>query len=227
MQELDAAGVEKPLAVMFLDLRDFTQLSQSRLAYDVVFILNEFFAAAGSAIHTHGGWIDKFLGDGLLAIFGQHHGVEAGCRHALRAARAIDLALDHVNAKLGVEIGRPLRVGMGIHAGPMLLGRIGYGEAVDMTVVGNAVNVASRLQSVAKEQGVQIVMSSDVASLRRLPQDDAGPVLIVKVRGVAKPMQLIGVTRGRDLPASILIAAEGEDDKAGRRGSTQGMPANP
>ena len=154
VQELDAAGVEKPLAVMFLDLRDFTQLSQSRLAYDVVFILNEFFAAAGSAIHTHGGWIDKFLGDGLLAIFGQHHGVEAGCRHALRAARAIDLALDHVNAKLGVEIGRPLRVGMGIHAGPLLLGRIGYGEAVDMTVVGNAVNVASRLESRGQGAGL-------------------------------------------------------------------------
>ena len=118
MQEADSAGVEKPLAVMFLDLRDFTQLSQSRLPYDVVFILNEFFAAAGSAIHTHGGWIDKFLGDGLLAIFGQRHGVEVGCRQALRAARAIDLALDHVNAKLGAEIGRPLRVGMGIHAGP-------------------------------------------------------------------------------------------------------------
>ena len=82
------------MAVMFLDLRDFTQLSQSRLPYDVVFILNEFFAAAGSAIHTHGGWIDKFLGDGLLAVFGQRHGVEAGCRQALRAARAIDLALD-------------------------------------------------------------------------------------------------------------------------------------
>ena len=62
VQELDQAGVEKAMAVMFLDLRDFTQLSQSRLPYDVVFILNEFFAAAGAAIHTHGGWIDKFLG---------------------------------------------------------------------------------------------------------------------------------------------------------------------
>lgn len=227
VQELDSAGVEKPLAVMFLDLRAFTQLSQSRLAYDVVFILNEFFAAAGSAIHTHGGWIDKFLGDGLLAIFGQQHGVEAGCRHALRAARAIDLALDHVNAKLALEIGRPLRVGMGIHAGPLLLGRIGYGEAVDMTVVGNAVNVASRLESVAKEQGFQIVMSADVASYAGC-LEDAGPILIVKVRGIDEPMQLIGVARGRDLPASILIAADGEGDRASaQRVRAQDMAANP
>ena len=209
LQELDSAGVEKAMAVMFLDLRDFTQLSQSRLPYDVVFILNEFFAAAGSAIHTHEGWIDKFLGDGLLAVFGQRHGVEAGCRQALRAARAIDLALDAVNAKLGVELGKPLRVGMGIHAGPMLIGRIGYGEAVDLTVVGNAVNVASRLEAVAKQKGFQIVMSSDVATFAGC-LDEAGPVLIVNVRGVDAPMEVVGIMRGRDLPASILAAADSE-----------------
>ena len=84
----------------------------------------------------------------------------------------------------------------------------------------------SRLQSVAKEQGVQIVMSSDVASYAGCLKD-AGTILIVKVRGVAQPMQLIGVSRGRDLPASILIATEGEDNGTGRRGSTQGMPVSP
>ena len=143
--------------------------------------------------------------------------MEAGSRQALRAARAIDLALDHVNAKLGAEIGRPLRVGMGIHAGPMLVGRIGYGEAVDMTVVGNAVNVASRLEAVAKQKGFQIVMSSDVAGYADC-LDDAGPVLIVKVRGVSAPMEVVGVLRGRDLPASILAAdvAEGTRTTAQR-----------
>lgn len=209
--EADAAGAERPLAVMFLDLREFTQLSQSRLPYDVVFILNEFFAATGSAIHTYGGWIDKFLGDGLLAIFGQHHGVEAGCRQALRATRAIDLALDHVNAKLAAEIGRPLRVGMGIHAGPLLLGRIGYGEAVDLTVVGNAVNVASRLEALSKERDCQIVMSADVARHAGFV-DDLPASSTVNVRGVAEPMQIICVSRGRDLPVSILASQE-DDEK--------------
>ena len=224
LQELDSAGVEKPLTVMFLDMRDFTQLSRSRLPYDVVFILNEFFAATGSTIHTHGGWIDKFLGDGLLAIFGQQHGVETGCRQALRAARAIDLALDHVNAKLGMDIGRPLRVGMGIHAGPLLLGRIGYGEAVDLTVVGNAVNVASRLEGVAKEKGFQIVMSAEVAAYAGCA-DDLGPALTVNVRGVEEPMDVIGVARGRDLPASILSPVEGEDERAAARADPRGASA--
>lgn len=221
LQEADGAGVEKTLAVMFLDLREFTQLSQSRLPYDVVFILNEFFAAAGSAIHTHGGWIDKFLGDGLLAIFGQLHGVESGCRQALRAARAIDLALDHVNAKLGAELGRPLRVGMGVHAGPLLLGRIGYGEAVDLTVVGNAVNVASRLEALSKEQGMQIVMSSDVARYAGC-LDEVGPATTVSVRGVDEPMQVFGILRGRDLPASILVATD-EDEKLMARSAGRGV----
>ena len=219
--ELDSAGVEKPLTVMFLDMREFTQLSRSRLPYDVVYILNEFFAATGSTIHTHGGWIDKFLGDGLLAIFGQQHGVETGSRQALRAARAIDLALDHVNAKLSMDIGRPLRVGIGIHAGPLLLGRIGYGEAVDLTVIGNAVNVASRLEGVAKEKGFQIVMSAEVAAHAGC-SGDVGPVLTVTVRGVEEAMEVIGVTRGRDLPASILAPVEGEEEKAGARPDARG-----
>jgi adenylate cyclase len=83
-----------------------------------------------------------------------------------------------------------------------------------MTVVGNAVNVASRLESVAKEQGYQIVMSADVATYAGCLKE-VGPILIVKVRGVAEPMNLVGVGRGRDLPASILIASDGEGEKTG------------
>ncbi len=216
LQETDSAGVEKPLAVLFLDMRDFTRLSANKLPYDVVFLLNEFFAATGVAITNHGGWIDKFLGDGLLAIFGQDDGVEAGCRQALRAARAIDLALDFVNAKLQAEIGRPLRVGMGIDAGPLLLGRIGYGESVDLTVIGSAVNVASRLESLSKEKGYQIVLSKRVARYAGWEGEDQFKAT-VDVRGVAEPVEVIGVGRGRDLPAAILAAGLGEEDKVGRR----------
>ncbi len=69
-EEFSTGGIEKPLAVSFSTMRDFTQLAQSQLPYDIVFLLNEFFAAAGNAITLHEGWIDKFLGDGLLAVFG-------------------------------------------------------------------------------------------------------------------------------------------------------------
>ena len=134
---------------MFVDLRGFTRFSEKRLPFDLVFVLNEFFGVVGSAISAHGGWIDKFMGDGLLAVFGQRTGVEVGCRQALRTVRAIDLALDHVNARIETAFGHPLQVGIGIDAGPLLVGRIGYGPSVEFTVIGSAVNVASRLESLS------------------------------------------------------------------------------
>ncbi len=220
LDETDSGGVEKPLAVMFVDLRDFTRFSQKRLPFDVVFVLNEFFGVVGSAISEHGGWIDKFLGDGLLAVFGQTSGVEIACRQALRTVRAIDLALDHVNAKLEDEIGRPLEVGIGVDAGPLLIGRIGYGEAVDFTVIGNAVNVASRLEALSKEKGFQVVISREVA--RQAGWEPVSEVIMkVPVRGVAEPVEVIGIARGRDLPASILAFAD--DEKQRPMGWTMGL----
>jgi len=219
LDEVDGAGVEKPLAVMFVDLREFTQISQKRLPFDVVFVLNEFFAVVGLAIAEHGGWIDKFLGDGLLAVFGQRGGIEHGCRQALGAARAIDLALDEINAKLEVEVGRPLQVGIGIDAGPLLLGRIGYGEAVDFTVIGNAVNVASRLEGLTKEKGVQVMLSREVARHAGW-EPSAEFTMQVAVRGVAEPVEVIGIARGRELPDSI---AGGADEKQKPMAWTMGL----
>lgn len=212
IDETDSGGVEKTLAVMFVDLREFTRISEKRLPFDIVYVLNEFFAVVGAAITEHGGWIDKFLGDGLLAVFGQQSGIKIGCRQALRTARAIDLALDHINAKLEAEIGRPLAVGIGIDAGPLLLGRIGYGEAVDFTVIGSPVNVASRLEALAKAKGLQIVLSREVARQAGwVPA--AEQIMQVPVRGVAERMDVIGMARGRDLPSSILAFSDEEKEK--------------
>ena len=175
-----------------------------------MFLLNELFAAGGSAIALHEGWIDKFMGDGLLAVFGDKHGIEIGCRQALRAARAIDLALDHINAKMEAELGRPLRIGIGIEAGSLLMGRIGYGANVDVTVIGSAVNVASRLEAISKEKGAQIVISLEVA---RLAGWNPPPELVstVNVRGLNEPIEIVAIGRGRDLPASILASSDDVD----------------
>ncbi len=201
--DIDAAGAEKPLAIMMVDLRDYTKMAQGRLPYDVVYVLNEFFAAVGNAIITHEGTIDKFLGDGLLAFFGREHGFEDGCRKALCAARAIDLALDHVNAKLEAELGHPLRVAIGLHTGQCIIGRIGFGPSREVTVIGNAVNVASRLEFLAKAHGFQIVASKEVIDHVAWTGSEA-QTIEVDVRGVVSKMQVIGIARGRDLPISIL-----------------------
>lgn len=209
VEEADSAGVEKPLVAMFVDLRGFTRLAHDRLPFDTVFILNEFFGAIGAAIVDNGGRIDKFIGDGLLAVFGQHSGVEAGCRQALRTVRAIDLVLDDLNGKLESEIGAALQVGIGLDAGPLLIGRIGFGEAVDFTVIGAAVNVASRLEGLAKERSLQVMMSAAVAQYAGwAPQSDF--VSEISVRGVEGPVRVLGFSRGRDFPASVLALAENE-----------------
>ncbi len=82
-------GMEKEIAILFADIRAFTQLSEQKLPYDVVFLLNRYFAEMGRAVEGAGGRIDKFIGDGVMALFGLDSGVEAGCREALAAARAM------------------------------------------------------------------------------------------------------------------------------------------
>jgi adenylate cyclase len=223
--EEGSEGIERPLAVMFVDLRGFTRLSEKRLPFDVVFILNEFFGVVGSAIADQGGRIDKYLGDGLLAVFGESGGLEAGCRQALRTVRAIDIALDHVNASLETELGQKLEVGIGIDAGSLVVGRIGFGDAAEFTVIGTPVNVASRLEGLAKEKGYQMMLSREVAM--RAGWEPANEfTTTITVRGVAEPVEVIGFPRGRDLPASILAAVDDAEllaMSAGRKAGRSGV----
>jgi adenylate cyclase len=223
--EEGSEGIERPLAVMFVDLRGFTRLSEKRLPFDVVFILNEFFGVVGGAIADQGGRIDEYLGDGLLAVFGETGGLEAGCRQALRTVRAIDIALDHVNASLEAELGQKLEVGIGIDAGSLVLGRIGFGDAAEFTVIGTPVNVASRLEALAKEKGYQMMLSREVAV--RAGWEPANEfTTTITVRGVAEPVEVIGFPRGRDLPASILAAVDDTEllaMSAGRKAGRSGV----
>lgn len=196
----DAQGVERPLAVLFLDIRGFTNMSQDKLPYDVVFILNRLFAAIGHAIQEEGGWIDKYLGDGLMAVFGRELGPQEGCRQALRAARKIDLALDQVNEELKSELKEPLRIGMGLHVGPLVLGEIGHDHTAAMTVIGRTVNAAARLEAATKDMQCQVALSSEVAKQAGL--DLSGfETRSVSVRGLDEPLDVIPVKSARDLPA--------------------------
>ena len=113
-----------------------------------MFLLNRFFLAMGRAIEGEGGHVDKFIGDGVMALFGIDDTPRAGCRSALRAVRAMAGAL-------GDELPAPLRIGIGLHAGPVIVGEMGYGRAASVTATGDAVNVASRLETMAKEFACQ------------------------------------------------------------------------
>jgi adenylate cyclase len=191
-------GVEKTLAVMFLDVRGFTKMSENRLPYDVVFLLNRFFGALGNAIQTEGGWIDKYMGDGLLAVFGRETGTEAGCRSAIAAAAKIDLALDRLNSELQAEVGDAIQVGIGLHVGPMVLGRIGHPASAAVTVIGRTVNAGARLEALTKELKSQLVISKECALKAGLDVSALTPQT-VNVRGLSEPIEVFAVERARSL----------------------------
>ena len=193
-------GSEKEIAILFADLRAFTRLAETKLPYDVVFLLNRYFAAMGHAIEEAGGRVDKFIGDGIMALFGVNDGAEAGCRHALEAARLMSLRLDELNGALRHEIDAPLRIGIGIHVGPVIVGEMGYGPATQLTAVGDAVNTASRLEGLSKEFACELVVSDDVAAKAGLDMT-AFEVHEVEIRGRRQPLAVRAVRHGDMLPA--------------------------
>jgi adenylate cyclase len=167
-READDQGTDVDAAVLFADIRGFTALSEKKLAYDIVHILNRFFAAANAAIQEAGGRIDKYMGDGLMALFVDPRGIGFACSAAVAAASRIARELATVNRDLAAELKEPLRIAMGLHAGRLVLGRIGAGAAASRTVIGPVVNVASRLESVAKAHNAELALSSAVASFAGL-----------------------------------------------------------
>ena len=204
----EAAGVDREAAVLFVDIRGFTRLSQAKLAYDIVHILNSFFAAVGQAIEAAGGRVDKYIGDGLMAVFEHPTGLSGASRAAVEAVIAVDAELGSVNRQLADEIAEPLRLAMGLHGGRLVIGRIGWGAAALPTVIGPAVNIASRLESLAKSRNVELAVSSQCAAAAGL-RLEALTIDEVEIRGLEAPFPVLLVARVRELAATRARATEG------------------
>jgi adenylate cyclase len=201
---LEAAGVDREAAVLFVDIRGFTRLSQAKLAYDVVYILNSFFAGIGRSIEAAGGRVDKYIGDGVMAVFEHPEGLGGATRAAIRAVLAIDGELEDINHRLAEEIAEPLRLAMGLHGGRLVSGRIGWGAAALPTVIGPAVNVASRLESLAKANDVELALSRECAIAAGLPIE-ALVVDDVEIRGIEGPFPVVLARRIADLDAAKAV----------------------
>ena len=156
-------GHELTIAVLFADLRGFTRLAERKLPYDVVFILNRYFEAVGGAIGDAGGIVNQFTGDGVMALFGVDGGPEEGCRQAIRAAAAMVTRVQELSRTLADDLTTPLRLGIGIHVGPAVVGRMGYATTTYLTAVGDTVHVAARLEALTKDYGCDLVLSEEVA----------------------------------------------------------------
>src|SRR5215471_109684 len=192
-------GAEREIVILFGDLRSFTQLSEKKLPYDLVFLLNRYFAETGHAVEAAGGRIDKFIGDGVMALFGLDSGVEAGCREALAAAKDMAERMVILNRALIHDISEPLRIGIGIHTGPAIVGEMGYGTAVSITAVGDSVNTASRIEALTKTYACELVISEAVAQRAGIDLGDA-PRHEIEIRGRVERLVVRTFASARDLP---------------------------
>jgi adenylate cyclase len=199
------SGIERYLVIMFVDMRGSSRLAERRLPFDTVFIINQFLNAVSHAVLDAGGEPNQVLGDGLLALFGMGDPPDAACRQAIAASAAIAARVESLNTALSHALLEPIRFGIGIHAGVTVAGAIGYERHAQFTVIGDPVNVASRLEALTKTLGCEVLMSEEVYERAGLGPDDL-PAHDVEARGREESVKVRSVTRAADL--ARLIPAE-------------------
>jgi adenylate cyclase len=195
-------GQERYLVSMFVDMRGSTRLAENQLPFDTVFIVNRFLGAVSQAVIECGGQPNQFVGDGQLALFGLATNPQTACRQALRAAAMIAANVDELNQFLSHDLREPIRFGIGIHGGEVIIGDIGYRDHMVFTALGDAVNVASRLQDMTKTLGCEAIVSEEVRVTAGLDAD-ALPAQEVSIRGRGEPMIVRSVANARTLSALV------------------------
>ncbi|HEY9648306.1 MAG TPA: adenylate/guanylate cyclase domain-containing protein [Chroococcidiopsis sp.] len=155
-------GQEKQIAILFADIRGFTTFSELLPPYDVIYVLNRYFHRMGKAIARHGGMINNYMGDGLMALFGWDDPTRAAER-AVRAALDMQAEMEQFNAYLESMYHHRLQIGIGIHYGQAVIGVVGASaDNNQITAIGDAVNLASRIESANKRVGTQLLISEQV-----------------------------------------------------------------
>jgi adenylate cyclase len=154
-------GEEKKLAILFADIRGFTALSERMSPYDVIYFLNRYFHLACNVIEKNGGYVDNYMGDGLMAVFGQDDAPDTVVRAVnagLTMVEEVTKKSRHFEELYGVTV----RIGVGIHYGNVVVGTVGAGDRQRLTAIGDVVNFASRIESANKIYGTELLISSDV-----------------------------------------------------------------
>jgi adenylate cyclase len=153
-----SVGEEKKIAILFADIRNFTSLSEALSAYDVIHILNRYFMQMDKVIHLHGGYINNYMGDGLMALFGVDH-PENAALNAVQAGLGMLAAVEKQKAYLQSVYGMIFDIGIGIHYGEVVMGSVGGQGQRRMTAIGDAVNFTSRIEEANKEYGTQLLIT--------------------------------------------------------------------
>ena len=192
-------GQERDVAIVFVDLRGSTKLSEARLPYDFVFILNQFFAEIAAALAETDGHYAQFNGDGLMAIYGLETGLAEGRGAAIRGAVSMFQRIDALSGHLQGEVRDGLRIGVGIHSGVAIVGTMGPPEHPILSAIGDNVNIAARLESQTKTAGVPLIVSAATAhhagiDLSAFPKDQ------VTVRGHTEPLDIHVIAEPAAIP---------------------------
>jgi adenylate cyclase len=185
------------VTILFSDIRSFTTISEKMEAQALVGLLNEYFTEMVTAVMSEDGVVDKYIGDAIMAVFGAPVPKTDDAVHAVRAAVKMGQALAVLNERLTARGLAPLGTGIGVHTGDVVAGNIGSERRMEYTVIGDAVNLASRLETATKELGVHILISEDTYELTK-DHIDARPVKEIHVKGRAKPVMTYEVLGLRD-----------------------------
>lgn len=192
--DLQLGGEEREVTVLFSDLRDFTALSERLPPAEVLALLNRYLDRMSGVVERHGGVIDKYIGDAIMALFGAPVAAPDAAARALSAARAMTAALDELNAELAAEGRPPLALGIGINTARVIAGNMGSRSRLNYTVIGDGVNLAARLEALTKDPAyaARILVSGSTAAAAGAT---AGlrPLGPVTVKGRTEPVPVFAV----------------------------------
>jgi len=200
--DLKLGGEEREVTILFCDLRDFTSFSEKMAPTEVLALLNRYLDRMSGIIEQNGGVIDKFIGDAIMALFGAPVAMPDAARRAVAAARDMVVALDGLNAELQAE-GKPtLAFGIGINTARVVAGNMGSKTRLNYTVIGDGVNLASRLEGLTKDPTYATPIIASGATLDAItPRPDARELGEVKVKGKAEAVRIFALTPRRETQA--------------------------
>jgi adenylate cyclase len=206
LAELDSPlriGRQQNVAVLFADIVGFTALAERSTPEATIALLREHYDRLANLLFAHGGTLDKYIGDGLMATFGTPDPGPDDATRSLRCAKAMLDSLHDWNAERAQRGEEAVRLGIGIDYGPVILGNIGGERRLEITVIGDTVNVANRLEGLTRIHGVELVVSNDLVEQVRRESGPAAPELAGLVEGPVVPL------RGRDGLVAIWTLGRG------------------